>query len=473
MKRVCPVALQAARAPDALALDVDDGARWSWRALELHVRRAQAALSARGVRAGERVAILSWNSVELVAALFALGRLGACAVLLNARLRSTELQALLAQAGTTRCFVANGLSAALEGEPLAGLFTAEQPPEGEGAEVDAEQPWCGLFTSGTTGTPKLIELSHANFTASAEASARNLGASPDDRWLLTLPLFHVGGLAMLYRCAHDGAGLLLERSFDAARLALRLGAGEVSHLSVVPTMLERLLGELTEPVRGVKAVLVGGGPCRPDVLARARALGLPVLQTYGLTEACSQVTTESPAEADGSTAGRPLSGVEVRIAREDGADALVGEVGEIQVRGATVAKALGPWLQTKDLGALDERGRLTVYARRVDLILSGGENVYPVEVERVLASHPSVGDVCVVPVADERWGQAPAAVVVPRGAAPTLEVLQRHAQAFLASFKLPKRLLVVEELPRTASGKVDRRAVLQLFGGAVAGDTRL
>ncbi len=261
---------------------------------------------------------------------------------------------------------------------------------------------------------------------------------------------------MLYRCALYGASIALEASFDAERACAAMDEG-VTHVSLVPTMLERVLEVRgARPFTGVKAALIGGGPMTSSTLQRARAAGLPVLQTYGLTEACSQVTTEVPDEADGLTAGRPIPGVEVRITEPDESG-----VGEIEVRGPTVAKGLGPWLKTKDLGLLDPRGRLTVRSRRMDLILTGGENVYPAEVEAVLREHPSIRDVAVIARADAEWGQVPVAVIVATAfdaAAVTAWVRER-----LAAYKIPRSWVLVNALPRNATGKVDRAGLLQLI----------
>jgi O-succinylbenzoic acid--CoA ligase len=225
-------------------------------------------------------------------------------------------------------------------------------------------------------------------------------------------------------------------------------------------MLERVLETRgARPFVGVKAALIGGGPMTPATLQRARAAGLPVLQTYGLTEACSQVTTELLEDADGTTAGPPIPGVEVRIANPDASG-----VGEIEVRGPTVAKGLGPWLQTKDLGALDERGRLSVKSRRLDLILSGGENVYPAEVEAVLREHPTIRDVAIVAREDAEWGQVPVAVVVADVFDPS--GLAAWARERLASFKVPRGWVQAEALPRNATGKVDRMALIELVRAA-------
>jgi O-succinylbenzoic acid--CoA ligase len=310
----------------------------------------------------------------------------------------------------------------------------------------------------------LVELTHANFIASADASALNLGAAPSHRWLATLPLFHVGGLAMAYRCARAGAALVLEPGFDAARASRHFDEG-LTHASLVPTTLERLLeARGGRPFAGVEAVLVGGGPMTPQLLARARGLGLPVLQTYGLTEACSQVTTERRGEADGQTAGPPIAGVRVRVVDEAGCVVPPGVVGEVQVQGPTVARGLGPWLETKDLGALDERGRLTIASRRVDLIVTGGENVYPAEVEALLRQHPAIRDVAVVPRPHATYGQEPVGVVVLSQPVDDA-ALSAWARARIAHFKVPRVWVRLDELPRNAGGKLERRKIQALAIG--------
>ena len=416
----CPVSIAARSSPDAAALSFG-GRTWSWAEVDREVSAV-----AEGVAPGDRISVQAWNSPALVWLFFACGRGGATFVPLNARLTEREVEVLRGQ---------------LTPSPR------PSPPRGRGSSVLA-----GLFTSGTTGVAKLVELSEENFLHSARANAARLGGEPTQRWLGTLPLFHIGGLAMLYRCAVYGASIALEPHFDAERACAAMDEG-VTHVSFVPTMLERVLEVRgSRPFVGVKAALIGGGPMTSATLQRARAAGLPVLQTYGLTEACSQVTTELLEEADGLTAGPPLPGVEVRIVDPD-----TSGVGEIEVRGPTVARELGPWLKTKDLGLLDSRGRLTVRSRRMDLILSGGENVYPAEVEAILREHPSIRDVAVVAREDAQWGQVPIAVIVATELdAPSMTAWARER---LASFKVPRGWIQVEALPRNATGKVDRAAL--------------
>lgn len=477
----CPVAVAARRWPNGAAI-VWNGETISWKALNALVTASVAALRERGVVADDRVAVASWNRPELVALFFACGRLGATLVPLNMRLSDAERGELievakpkavvmlpLAPVSAAPSPTGGGSPGELRGGAPAlasGTAPAGARSRGEdGAEgVQLDRVAAALFTSGTTGRPSLVELTHANFIASADASAQHLGAAPSHRWLATLPLFHVGGLAMAYRCARAGSTLVLEPGFDAARASRHFDDG-LTHASLVPTTLERLLDARGgRPFTGVDAVLIGGGPMTPELLARARGLGLPVLQTYGLTEACSQVTTERLGEADGQTAGPPIAGVRVRVVDEAGREVPAGVVGEIQVHGPTVARGKGPWLETKDLGALDARGRLTIASRRVDLIVTGGENVYPAEVEAVLRQHPAIRDVAVVPRAHATYGQEPVGVVVL--SQPVEDAaLSDWARARIAHFKVPRVWVRVDELPRNAGGKLERRKIQALAIG--------
>lgn len=456
MKLPCPVASASARFPERLAVEFD-GQRTSWREAAVAVSRWERWLLDEQVGPGDRVATLSWNRPELLWLWFALGRRGASMIPLNARLTSAELSPL-----NDRLKARFVLAEASLQERVAGAraFPSPSVPSEKEGLLDTEAELAGLFTSGTTGTPSLVPLTVANFLASHDANAGNLGASETQCWLGTLPLFHVGGLAMAFRCAVMGAGLVLERQFEAPRVARLLRRSDVTHASLVPTALQRVLDEGAEPFGpSLEAILIGGGPMGAALLARARNLALPVLQTYGLTEACSQVTTERRGEADGTTAGRALPGLEVQIVDADGQVVAPGVVGEIRVKGPTVTPAAGTWLSTKDLGSLDERRSLTVHARRVDLIVSGGENVYPAEVEAVLRESGLVDDVAVVPVADETWGQLPVAIVVWK-AEPDDAGLLAFARARLAGFKVPRRLVARTELPRNASGKLLRHALM-------------
>jgi len=439
----CPVARAARVRPDAPAL-VWKGRASSYRDLDAEVRRWHGALAASGA---QRAAVRTENRPELIALLHGAARAGVELAVLNARLTQAELPALLDRLGPALRL------GDLPGGASLDAFAAGSRPA-EPAAIDPARVHTILFTSGTTGRPKAAQLSVAAHQASAQASIETLRMDGHSSYLCNLPLFHVGGIAAAVRCAVAGAAVVLHERFDAAATAEALGSG-VSHASLVATTLGRLLELRDRFSRTVRAVLVGGGPVPADLLARARAAGLPALHTYGLTEAASQVTAERLGDADGTTAGPPLPGSEVRIVE-----------GEIEVRGPTMMHGylgeppLRGWFRTGDLGSLDARGRLVVHSRRVDLIVSGGENVYPAEVEAALLTHPAVADCAVVPWPDEQFGQVGCAAVVLRRPVGEVE-LREHCQARLAGFKVPRRFTILDALPRNAAGKADRPALLR------------
>ncbi len=312
-------------------------------------------------------------------------------------------------------------------------------------------PLTRVLSSGTSGAPKPVELTHANHLWSALASGLRLGVDPGDRWLCCLPLNHVGGQTILLRSALYGTAAEIHPGFDPERVAAAFASGRISIASLVPTQLVRLL-DAGAAVGRPRLLLVGGGPLAAGVLAEAEQRGATVVQTYGLTEACSQVCTLAPGEAreHAGSAGRPLLGVEVRAAD-----------GEILVRGPNVApaaRAADGWLHTGDLGRLDEQGFLHLEGRRGDLIVSGGENVRPERVEAALRSHPAIADAGVAAAEDREWGQLVTAhVVLQPGFQLSEEELLDHARGQLARHEVPKRVSFHRELPRTASGKLQRR----------------
>lgn len=441
---------------------------------------AAAALAERGVTAGDRVGLLALNSLEFAVAAHGVSRLGAVLVPLNARLTPDELAWQLRDSGA-RDLVTHEptFEAATAAARLAGLALPLQLPLAGGSSSVAsladshleDAPHSIIYTSGTTGRPKGAILTYGNFWASAAASAFNMGVLPGDRWLACMPLFHVGGLSILLRSAIYGIAAAVHAGFDETAVNRALRHENVTLLSVVPTMLRRMLDADEEPYPpSVRAVLVGGGPVTRELLERALTRGLPVLQTYGLTEAASQVTTLSPADAAAhvGSAGKPLVCTQVKV------DAPPGQPGEILVSGPTItpgylgnpeatARAIRDgWLHTGDIGRLDDDGFLYVLDRRDDLIVSGGENVYPAEVEGVLLQHPLVEAAAVVGIADERWGQVVAAAVVAKPGFDADEAGE-WLRARLAGYKVPRRLLVVDAVPATASGKTQRHLARQLF----------
>ena len=415
--------------PERVALEWPGGSL-TYGELDGRADAAATALRARGAGPGDRVALLLPADVSFVESFWACQRLGAVAMPIDVRLGDEER----AQQTATAALVVQ--------------------QEGSGPnrcvqQIGPDPPGCTavvIHTSGTAGSAKAVELTHANFVWSALGSAVALGLDPDERWLCPLPLSHVGGLSILVRSAIYGTTAVLHDGWDTERVARALREERITLASLVPTMVARLVEHGVE-APALRCALIGGGPLPVPVAERARAAGLPVAQTYGLTEACSQVTTSAPGEPE--TAGPPLVCTRVEIAAD----------GEILVAGATVAPgavADDGFLHTGDRGALDERGRLVVTGRKADTIVTGGENVAPAEVEAALLAHPAVAEAAVHGRPDEEWGEAVIAKVVLRAEADPA-VIRDHTATLLARFKVPKAVEVVDDLPRTASGKIKRR----------------
>jgi O-succinylbenzoic acid--CoA ligase len=293
-----------------------------------------------------------------------------------------------------------------------------------------------VHTSGSSGRPKPVELTYGNWLWSALGSAVALGLDPSERWLCTLPLSHVGGLSIILRSAIAATTAMVHERFRTERVLqeLRRPLGPTI-ISLVPTTLQRLLDAGLREPPALRWALLGGAPVSPALLGRAAAAGVPVATTYGLTEACSQVTT----------LGAPLFCTRVALAAD----------GEILVSGPTVAPASGPALRTGDLGEWNADGALHVAGRKADTIVTGGENVAPAEVEAVLEGHPAVAEAAVHGAPHAEWGEAVVATVVARQDVSEDE-LRAHCAARLAPFKVPKAIRFADGLPRTRSGKLIR-----------------
>jgi o-succinylbenzoate---CoA ligase len=432
------LAQRAQTCPDRTAL-ISDGRSLTYEELEREASVAARRLAARGVRRGAVVALDLSAGVDYLVLIHALMKLGAVVYPLNTRLTQAERDAEIARADPVLV-----ISSAAD---VAG-HEADMPLLGE---HDLDSLYCRILTSGTTGAPRPVGLTYGNHLWSAVGSAFNLGVRPDDRWLCCLPLFHVSGLSIVLRSVIYGTGVVVHDRFDVDRVAESLEHDGITLVSLVATALRRLL-EAGADVSRPRVILVGGGPVPEEVLADATASGATVVQTYGLTEAASQVTTLAPEDAVRKlgSAGRPLLTTHLRI-QDD----------EILVQGPTVAPGCTDedgWLHTGDLGWIDDEGFLYVEDRLGDVIVSGGENVMPAEVEEVLLRHPNVVDAAVVGRADAEWQESVTAVVVlSKDASATADEIRSHCAGELASHKVPKRIEFARELPRTPSGKLLRR----------------
>jgi o-succinylbenzoate---CoA ligase len=496
------IAYRAEGMPGRTALVIDD-TDWTFAELDSEIARTARKLATLGVKPGDRVAALLHNGIEMAILPHAVLRLGATLVPVNLRLGEHELAWQLGDS-QPRVLIVDSRSrelailASKEYPTIRIVSTETQQAQDNSADLlsrikesdvalrvehAANGTLAIIYTSGTTGRPKGAMLTVSNFWWSAVGSALNLGTHADDKWLACMPLFHVGGLSILLRSAIYGITAVVHDGFDEAAVNAAIDNDGVTIVSVVAVMLERMLdqrGGAAYPST-LRCLLVGGGPAPISLLERCEAISAPVVQTYGLTETCSQVATLSPADAymRHGSAGKALYPNEIRIApSSDGAS--IEDAGEILVRGPVVmagyagqpeatSRALADnWLHTGDIGRLDEDGYLYVLDRRDDLIVTGGENVYPAEVEAVLFSHPAIAEAGVIGVADARWGQRVVAIArlssLHEGPAPDVAALEAYCRSRLAGFKIPKEFRFVSAaLPRTASGKL-RRAALREMG---------
>ena len=458
-----PLHEAARRSPDAPAVLDGGGDALTYGGLERRARRIARGLLHSGLGPGDLVAVaLPW-SADSVALLHAIWRIGGAVLPMRLAWTGPERRSGIAAAGGVARVIDSEQAVAALARKAAGdgWARASGPAPGTPGGLAAR-----VLTSGSTATPRAVPVSHGNLGASAAAVAERLELLPADRWLTSLSLAHIGGLAMLHRAAVVGCALVTERKFDAGRLARRISAGEITHASLVPVMLSRLLDghpSLAAPP-SLRCLPLGGAPLPAPLLRRALDSGLPVALTYGLTEATSQVATVPPVRvmAKPGTVGRPLSGVEVRIQPappgESGTGA--GRDGEIWVRGRTVPRELcvDGWLRTGDLGWKDGEGDLWITGRISERIITGGVTVSPAEVESVLLGHSAVREVAVFSAPDREWGERIVAMVVPEDPArpPDLPTLLEYASPRLAPAKRPREVRVAAAIPRTPTGKPDR-----------------
>ena len=486
----------AARRPEAVALRHGER-ELGYGELDERSNRLAQALLASGVGAGTRVAYLDRSSTEVVELLFAASKVGAVLVPLNWRLAAPELAAVLADAQAPVLIagpafrevaedVLRRLSPAPDlivvGEGYERWLAAHEPRDpgarGEGGDVIVQ-----MYTSGTTGVPKGVLTTHANLAVTAQTSLR-WGFDERSVSLTPLPMFHIGGIGWAYCGLWHGATTVLVSEFDAEGVLDILERRRVTNAVLVPTMLQMLTavpGAGERDYSALRSIAYGAAPITTTVLkASLRTFGCALFGLYGLTESTGGVVALEPEDHDPGgprehllrSAGRPYPWVELRVV-----DPISGrplgprEVGEVWLRGPNVtrgyfnrpaetAAALTPdgWLRTGDGGYVDEDGFLFLTDRIKDMIVSGGENVYPVEVEEALAQHAGVADVAVIGVPHPHWGEAVKALVVPRpGARPAAEDLIAFARERLAGYKLPRSVDFVAELPRTPSGKVLKR----------------
>jgi long-chain acyl-CoA synthetase len=495
----------ASKRGDALAIACGERSLTFSQLDERSSRLAQA-LRAEGIGAGDRVAYLDRTATEVIELLFAASKLGAVIVPMNWRLAAPELTAVLADSGAPVLIAGDGFRA-VAGELVDGTRTslvvvggeratggyedwlAAHEPRDPGRRGASDEVIVQMYTSGTTGVPKGVLTTHRNLAAAAETSSL-WGFDQDSVSLTPLPMFHIGGIGWAFVGLWNGASTTLVRDFDPSAVLATLVERRVTNAVFVPTMLQMLCAVPDAGQRdysSLRSIAYGASPITTPVLKRALAIfRCPLFGIYGLTESTGAITQLDPADHDPDgprrhllrSAGKPYPWVELRIADPgSGVPRPPGEVGEVWLRAPNVtpgyfnrpaetAASLTPdgWLRTGDGGYVDTDGYLFLTDRIKDMIVTGGENVYPVEVEEALAQHPGVADVAVIGAPDERWGETVVALVIRRAeTAATAEELVAFARGRLAGYKLPRLIEFVDDFPRTPTGKVLKRQLRAQF----------
>jgi acyl-CoA synthetase (AMP-forming)/AMP-acid ligase II len=502
------MARRARRTPGRVAV-IHAGDRLTYAQMHDRVTRLAHGLRGLGIGRGDRVAYLGPNHPAFLETLFAVGTLGAIGVPLNTRLAVPELARHLTDSGARALIYGAGqaqAAAALReaapgvrdvvalGEPASGELSYEGLLAGDGPEIDEPvapgDPFLIMYTSGTTGGAKGATLSHGNITWNAINAVVDAEFRQDEIALVVAPLFHTAALNMLCLPAIlKGGAVLIEPGFEPGRALEAIESQRVTSLFGVPAVYDAMAAHPRWPdadLSSLRMLLCGGAPVPEATIRAYTSRGLSFIQGYGMTEASpgALLLDTAHVESKAGSAGVPHFFTDVRVVHPDLSPASPGETGEIVVSGPNVmqgywnqpeatAKALvdGTWLRSGDAGTTDEDGYVFVVDRIKDMIISGGENIYPAEVENVLREHPAVADCGVIGVPDTRWGEVGRAVVVLRpGAGVTEEELLAFLDGKIARFKIPKSVRFSGELPRTGTGKILKKRLRETHGGASPGE---
>lgn len=476
---------RARRHPDLEAVR-DDHRSLTYAELDAGSSALANGLQGGGVRSGDRVAILARNSVTQIELLFALAKLGAVATPVNWRLQAREVEVIVADATASLLLADEEFRAATAGVRAEVLGLDELPRE-QGPDPRRDEPngvlW-QLYTSGTAGTPKGALLTHANVFANMPNTALEAPEMTEGaRSLLVMPLYHIAGSGWAAVCFWTGTTVVVEGDVIPERLLRILTTERITTTLLVPAVLlflAQLPAAAQSDFSALKRIFYGASPINPELLSRSLALfGCEFTQLYGLTETTGAITALRHEHHAGErllSCGRPTLGTDLRIVDAESRELPPGEVGEVIVRSAqnmlgyfnrdeeTAEVLRDGWFHTGDAGTLDSEGFLYLRDRVKDLIVSGGENVYPIEVEAVIAEHPGVADVAVIGVPDVRWGETVKAVVVRRpGAAFDEAELVEFCRARLAGFKRPTSVDFVDLIPRNPTGKILKRVLREPY----------
>ncbi len=501
--------------PDKVAI-VFEEKRFTFNQLNERVNRLASALLNLGVQKGDRVAMLQVNTNQCVEAYFAVARIGAIYVPLNFRARGNELTYMLNSSEANTLFVgeryielANSIRSELPS--LKNLISLDSQDDGmlyyedvmKSASADDIVTDTGdddvtilMYTAGTTGFPKGVMLSHNSFSIYVLENVTPADPVSEEGNILTVPLYHVAGIQAMMAAVYGGRTLVMERQFDAKEWMGLVQAEKVGRAMMVPTMLKQLIDNpefSNHDLSSLKVITYGAAPMPLEVIKRAVELfpGVSFINAFGQTETASTITTVPPEDHDLSgteeekakklnrltSIGKPMADVEMKVIDEEGNDLPQGGVGEIMARGPRVMTGYWKdeekteetidkdgWVHTGDIGYVDEDGYFFLSGRATDMIIRGGENISPEEVEAVLQSHPKLEEVAVIGVPDEEWGEVPMCVaVIKPGETCTAEELMEHCRANLASFKRPRAVVFCDELPRNPMGKIIKKQLREQY----------
>jgi long-chain acyl-CoA synthetase len=494
--------VHAARRPDSVALVVGER-KITFAEFDARSSQVAQAFRAIGVGFGDRVAFVEKNGAEFFEVVCGLAKLGAVAVPVNWRLAAPEMLHIVEDAGAEAVIVGSEFFGAIESIeddmeafivaigkhdrwPSFDDWVAREPAEDPGVTTGPDDLAFLMYTSGTTGEPKGVMLSNHNYFSKATGIADKWRFDADSVSLAVMPMFHMAGSGWALVGLYEGATTVVLRDVDPPAILDAVARHGITNMLLVPAVIQRLLatpGVERMDFSRIRAIVYGASPITDDVLVKGlERFGCEFSQVYGLTETTGSITQlddHDPVRRPDllRSCGKPYPWVEVRVVDKSGIDVAAGAVGEVWARSpqnmlgywnnpdATAATVTPDgWLKTGDAGYRDDAGYLYLQDRLKDMIVSGGENVSPAEVENVLMTHPAVGDVAVIGVPDERWGEAVKAVVVPAvGTAPSEAELIAYARERLGGFKLPKSVDFAEVLPRTPSGKLLKRTLRERY----------
>jgi fatty-acyl-CoA synthase len=458
-------------------VSVESGERVTYAELSERVERAAGTLLDAGVKPGDRYGILGHNSIRFVALFFAAARCGAIVVPLSTRATAHELDGIVRDCKMRVLFADHDFLAVAKDLPVEqhGFDELDAPPVAAptALRIDPEAPYCLLYTSGTTGKPKGVMIPYRQLLWNGYNTAINWGLREDDISPIFTPMYHAGGLAaFLIPLLCTGGTLILHRSFQPAEVWRVVQQERCTVILGVPTIWKMLMEAPEFPavdLSSVRWLISGGAPLPAYIIETYQQRGVVFKQGYGMTEVgvnCFSMTVEESFRKPGSI-GKPMLFTRIRLIDAEGADVPDGEVGEMLIAGPHVSKGYwnneaatsesyldGGWFRTGDLARRDEEGFFYIAGRRKEMFISGGVNVYPAEIETELVLHPAVSDAAVIPVPDERWGEAGVAFVVAPGV--SAEELVEYLRERVSRYKVPREFVFVDSLPRSPYGKIEK-----------------